>query len=222
MHIATRGISHYEVLVRMRLDDGRLYPPSAFIPLAEDTGLIRPLDNLVMEKAIARLAEVTHSGRDLRFAINLSGRTMEDPDLVANLERHLKRYQVDPQRIIFEVTETAAVADLRVARKLVDDVRSLGCRFALDDFGVGFSSFSYLKQLPADYVKIDGSFIKNLADSRYDQVITKALGGVASGFGKRTIAEFVQDEATLDLLREYGIDYAQGYHIGRPSLELLD
>ncbi len=222
MHIVTRNISHYEVLVRMRLPDGQLYPPGAFIPLAEDTGLIRPLDNLVVKKAIARLAEELKTGRDVRFAVNLSGRTMEDPDLVDNLRGHLKRFDVDPQRLIFEVTETAAVADLRLARQLVEGVRELGCRFALDDFGVGFSSFSYLKELPADYVKIDGSFIKNLAHSRYDQVITKALGQVASGFGKRTIAEFVQDDETIELLHKYGIDYAQGYYIGKPSLELLD
>jgi EAL domain-containing protein (putative c-di-GMP-specific phosphodiesterase class I) len=147
---------------------------------------------------------------------------MEDPDLVHNLERLMRQYDVDPQRLIFEVTETAAVADLRLARKLVTDVRSLGCRFALDDFGVGFSSFSYLKQLPADYVKIDGLFIKNLARSHDDQVIVQALAQVISGFGKRTIAEFVQDAETVDLLREYGVDYAQGYHVGKPLLELLD
>ena len=222
MHILTGSISHYEVLVRMRLPDGKLHPPGAFIPLAEETGLIRPLDNLVVKKAIAKLAEVIKSGRDVRFAVNLSGRTMEDPDLVANLEQHLQRYQLDPQRLIFEVTETAAVADMRMARKLVDDVRSLGCSFALDDFGVGFSSFSYLKHLTADYVKIDGSFIQNLAHSPDDQVITQALAQVVSGFGKRTIAEFVQDQVTIDLLREYGVDYAQGYYIGKPSQQLLD
>ena len=222
MHIKSGSISHYEVLVRMRMPDGELHPPGAFIPLAEETGLIRPLDNLVVKKAIAKLAEVVKSGRDVRFAVNLSGRTMEDPDLLSNLEAHLHRYQLDPERLIFEVTETAAVADMRMARKLVDDVRSLGCKFALDDFGVGFSSFSYLKHLPADYVKIDGSFIQNLANSSDDQVITKALAEVVSGFGKRTVAEFVQDQATIDLLREYGVDYAQGYFIGKPLETLLD
>jgi diguanylate cyclase (GGDEF)-like protein len=222
MHIVTGNISHYEVLVRMRLADDKLYPPGAFIPLAEETGLVRPLDHLVMRKAIAKLAEVTEAGRDVRFAVNLSGRTMEDPDLVHTLERLMRQYDVDPQHLIFEVTETAAVADLRLARKLVTDVRSLGCRFALDDFGVGFSSFSYLKQLPADYVKIDGLFIKNLARSHDDQVIVQALAQVISGFGKRTIAEFVQDAETVDLLREYGVDYAQGYYVGKPLLELLD
>jgi diguanylate cyclase (GGDEF)-like protein len=222
MHIVTGNISHYEVLVRMRLADDKLDPPGAFIPLAEETGLVRPLDHLVMKKAIAKMAEVTAAGRDVRFAVNLSGRTMEDPDLVHNLERLMRQYDVDPQRLIFEVTETAAVADLRLARKLVTDVRSLGCRFALDDFGVGFSSFSYLKQLPADYVKIDGLFIKNLARSHDDQVIVQALAQVISGFGKRTIAEFVQDAETVDLLRKYGVDYAQGYHVGKPLLELLD
>lgn len=222
MHIQSGSISHYEVLVRMRMPDGELHPPGAFIPLAEETGLIRPLDNLVVKKAIAKLAEVVKSGRDVRFAVNLSGRTMEDPDLLSNLEAHLRRHQLDPQRLIFEVTETAAVADMRMARKLVDDVRSLGCKFALDDFGVGFSSFSYLKHLPADYVKIDGSFIQNLADSPDDQVITKALAEVVSGFGKRTVAEFVQDQDTIERLRDYGVDYAQGYFIGKPLQTLLD
>jgi len=118
--------------------------------------------------------------------------------------------------VVFEITETAAVSDFPAARSFIHAVRELGCAFSLDDFGVGFSSFNYIKQLPIDYVKIDGSFVRTLVDSPDDQVFVRALAEVARGFGKKTVAEFVEDERTLNMLRTFGVDYAQGYHIGKP------
>jgi EAL domain-containing protein (putative c-di-GMP-specific phosphodiesterase class I) len=118
---------------------------------------------------------------------------------------------------VFEITETAALSDFTATCNLMDQIRQLGCKFALDDFGVGFSSFYYLKQLPVDYIKIDGSFIRDLARNADDRILVKAIGEIAHGFGKKTVAEFVENAETLELLNTYGIDYAQGYHIGRPA-----
>jgi len=126
---------------------------------------------------------------------------------------------VDNSKVIFEITETAAVTDFAVANGMILAIKELGCRFALDDFGIGFSSFYYLKRLPVDYLKIDGSFIRQLSDSLDDQLIVRAMSQVAAGFGKQTIAEYVETQATLDLLREYGIDFAQGYLISEPRSE---
>jgi EAL domain-containing protein (putative c-di-GMP-specific phosphodiesterase class I) len=119
--------------------------------------------------------------------------------------------------VIFEITETAAVSDFSAARTFMNAVRELGCVFSLDDFGVGFSSFSYVKQLPVDYVKIDGSFVRTLVDSPDDQVFVRALAEVARGFGKQTVAEFVEDESALNMIRDFGVDYAQGYFVGKPQ-----
>jgi EAL domain-containing protein (putative c-di-GMP-specific phosphodiesterase class I) len=132
----------------------------------------------------------------------------------------LSSLDVDPQHLVFELTETAALADVNAAERLMTELQSLGCRFALDDFGVGFSSFYYLRELPLDIVKIDGSFIKQLPSNPKDQVFVKALTDMAHALGKETVAEFVEDEATLKLLADLGVVYAQGYHIGRPSPEI--
>ena len=142
---------------------------------------------------------------------------MNDENLVSHIIDQLSTYQVAPDRIIFEVTETAAVADIFVATKIMKNIRAIGCQFALDDFGIGFSSFYYLKQLPVDYIKIDGAFIRNLATSLDDQLFVKAIATVISGLGKKTVAEFVEDQKTLELLGQYGVDFAQGNHIGKPE-----
>jgi EAL domain-containing protein (putative c-di-GMP-specific phosphodiesterase class I) len=133
------------------------------------------------------------------------------------IQEKLTATGVDPASLILEVTETAAIASIDEAQKFVRTLKALGCGFALDDFGVGFSSFSHLKHLPVDYLKIDGSFIRDLARNTVDQHLVQAMVGVARGLGKRTIAEFVGDAETLRLLREYGVDFAQGYFIGRPA-----
>jgi diguanylate cyclase (GGDEF)-like protein len=212
---------HYEVLVRMRMLDGTLVLPGDFIGVAEATGLIRAIDRVVLRKAFLKLAQIKEGNGSVKLSVNLSGRSFEDPGLVGFIKEELERREVNPANVIFEITETAAVEDFSAARALMQAVQQLGCTFALDDFGVGFSSFHYVKNLPVDYVKIDGSFVRNLPQSLDDQVFVKVLVQAAKGFGKKTVAEFVENAEILALLREYGVDYAQGYFIGRPSEQPL-
>lgn len=215
-------ISHYEALVRMIGDDGvSLIPPVEFIEFAEKSGHIREIDHYVVRTVINRWAALLAEGKQRKVAINLSGLSMNDKTLLQLLQDLFHQYPGLPPQIIFEITETAAVSDFTSAQEFIEAVRAMGCAFSLDDFGVGFSSFYYVKHLSVDYVKIDGSFIRNLADSTDDQIFVRALTEVARGFGKRTVAEFVGDERSLALLRSYGVDYAQGYYIGKPGAEIL-
>ncbi len=220
MSIAEKTVSHYETLIRIRKRDGTLSMPGDFIGVAEETGLIRSIDHMVLSKAIRKLSELEKQNNTVMLSINLSGRSFEDPILVDLLKRELERYQVNPENLIFEITETAAVEDFEAARALMHSIKELGCTFALDDFGIGFSSFHYVKQLPVDYVKIDGSFIRNLTQNPDDQVFVKVLVEAARGFGKKTVAEFVENAEILALLKGYGVDYAQGYYIGKPDKEI--
>ncbi len=215
MEIASSRVSHYEVLLRMRGSDGSVIGAAHFIDAAERSGMIHAVDRLVLAKAMRRLAEINRQGVDAVFSINLSGHAFNDPELLPHIQRELAMSGVDSARVVFEITETAAVADFAVATNLMLAIKAMGCRFALDDFGIGFSSFYYLKHLPVDYLKIDGSFIRQLPDNPDDQTIVKALAQVAAGFGKKTIAEYVENQATFELLKEYGIDYAQGYFISK-------
>ncbi|MBZ9559622.1 MULTISPECIES: EAL domain-containing protein [unclassified Modicisalibacter] len=208
------SIRHYEALLRMHGDNGALVMPGLFIPIAERSGQIVELDRWVLRESLGLLARLQRHGVSL--AVNLSGQSLHDANLTEFLERTLVESGADPQRLILEVTETAAVTDFATARGVLQGIRDLGCQTALDDFGVGFSSFHYLGQLPADYIKIDGSFIQKLLDSPEDRLIVKAIADIANGFGKRTIAEFVDQARMLPLLEQYGITYAQGYYIGRP------
>jgi EAL domain-containing protein (putative c-di-GMP-specific phosphodiesterase class I) len=149
--------------------------------------------------------------------VNLSGTTMNDPNLADDLAAIIAEHPIPQGGLVVEVTETAAIVNIERARDLAAQLPKLGCRFALDDFGAGFASFYYLKHLNFDYLKIDGEFITKLTDNKTDQLIVKALVDIAHGLGTKTIAEFVADDATLNLLRELGIDYGQGYHLGRPG-----
>ncbi|MEO5655309.1 MAG: EAL domain-containing protein [Nitrosospira sp.] len=216
MHIADKTVDHYEVLLRMLDDNGTVLAPQYFIPAAEQTGLIHAIDHMVLRKSIAQAAEIQHNGLRVRFSINLSAHAFHDPELLSILTEAFTQYDADPSNFMFEITETAALEDLSAARDLMETIRKLGCSFTLDDFGVGFSSFYYIRQLPIDVVKIDGSFIRNLANSPDDQILVKALCDVARGFGKKTTAEFVENAATLSLLEKMQIDYAQGFFIGAP------
>jgi diguanylate cyclase (GGDEF)-like protein/PAS domain S-box-containing protein len=209
--------SHYEVLLRMRGEDGSVIGPFHFIEVAERSGLIRQIDRMVMAKSIHDLADLRDRGRKVTLTLNLSAYAFRDNEFLTHLGELLWQTRLDPQQLIFEVTETSALADLDAARRLMEAIRDIGCQFALDDFGTGFSSFSYLKELPFDFIKIDGSFIRNLADRHDDQVLVKAMAEIARAYRKKTIAEQVEDQRTLDLLAEYGIDYAQGYFTGVPQ-----
>lgn len=214
--IRARRITRYETLVRMHDNHGQLVFPDHFVPVAEQSGQIHEIDRWVIHQAIRRVRRTP----GLSLSVNLSGRVLDDPLLLKWFRAELQRSAIDPANLVVEITETAAVANIQDAIKFMREIKDLGCRFALDDFGSGFSSFAYLRQLPVDIVKIDGAFIQNLADSAEDQLFVKALTDVARGLGKTTIAEFVENAATLELLESFGVDFAQGYHIGRPGPDM--
>ncbi|MGA9285624.1 MAG: EAL domain-containing protein [Solirubrobacteraceae bacterium] len=210
------AVSHYEALIRLADDPQEtLTPPCAFLPAAERYGLIQDIDRMVIGKVVALMGnELADSGA--RVAVNLSALSITDHGMLSHIERELVRHAVAAERLVIEVTETAAIGDMRRAQKFCEGVHTLGSSVALDDFGAGFGSFQYLKQLPFRYLKIDGDFIKALPSSHKDRLVVQALVGVAQGMGKQTIAEYVGDEPTMSLLRDYGVDYAQGFEVGRP------
>lgn len=209
--------THYEALIRLADEpDGRLVTPARFLPAAERHGLIREIDRMVVAKVARLLGEELTALEESRIALNLSAVSIADPGMLAYVERQLDRHGADPGRLIVEITETSAISDMRVARAFCRGLQELGGAVALDDFGSGFGSLQYLKQLPFDYLKIDGQFIRGLPFSVEDQLLVQALVGVARGLGKQTVAEYVADDCTLALLRDYGVDYAQGFGLGRP------
>ena len=223
MRLHSDTIGHYEVLLRMKNPKtGEIVMPAKFIEVAEQTGLIHQIDHWVLNHSIQKLAELHAKGRKITLSINLSGAIIDDPVIVPLIKQLIKKYKVDAAHLIFEITETLAVSNLLQANKVMQAIKVLGCRFSLDDFGVGFSSFNYMRELPVDIIKIDGIFIKNLDKNVDDQLFVKALVDVAKGLGKKTIAEFVENHEIITLLRTLGVDYAQGFHIGKPQPELLE
>ncbi len=220
LNIQDRTISHYETLIRMLDEDNQLITPSMFIHVAERIGLIQEIDCFILETAIKKQADLMQEGHDITLAINLSGKAFDDPNLSINIEKAIKQYRARAENLIFEITETTAVTDIVSAEKTMRKVQDLGCQFALDDFGVGFSSFYYLRELPVEYVKIDGSFVNDLPENSDNQILVKALSEVAVGFNKLTVAEFVDSLQTLHLLSEAKVNFAQGYFIGKPSEQI--
>ncbi len=217
LDLATGRLGRYEILLRMEGEGGELIPPGAFLYVAERFGQIQAIDRWVIARAIAILAERHATGQDVVLEVNVSGASITDEKLLEFVASEVENAAIDRSKLIFEVTETAAIVNVERARRFAERLAELGCQFALDDFGSGFGSFYYLKHLPFDCVKIDGDFIRQLPASIPDQLTVKAIVEIARGLGKQTIAEFVEDEPTLALLREYGVDHAQGYHIGRPA-----
>jgi diguanylate cyclase (GGDEF)-like protein/PAS domain S-box-containing protein len=221
--VALRGddMPRYELLLRLR-DGERLLAPAAFLDSAERFDLIGGIDRWVLGRAVRVLHDHHRAGHDISLTVNLSGKTMTDESLAEDLARMIDAHPIPHGALIVEVTETTAIVNIQRAAALARQLRRLGCDFALDDFGSGFSSLYYLKHLEFDYLKIDGEFIQNLATDPADQVLVRAVVDIARGLGSRTIAEFVGDEETLELLRELGVDYGQGFHLGRPgSLDQL-
>ncbi|WP_295447185.1 EAL domain-containing protein [uncultured Thiodictyon sp.] len=212
--VATGVIEHWEALLRLRDIRGELVYPDRFIPVAEKTGQIQAIDHWVLTQAVRLLARDPR----LRLSINLSGGAMDDPALLPDIERLLAEQRVAPTRLTFEVTETVAVASIARANQLMQAIQQLGCRFALDDFGSGYASYVYLRRLPVDDIKIDGTFIRDLATNREDRIFVKAITDMAHGMGKRVTAEFVESAAIYAVLGELGVDCAQGYFLGRPTL----
>jgi diguanylate cyclase (GGDEF)-like protein len=213
LNLATGKISHHELLLRMVLPDGSLVPPGAFIGVAEGFGLIRWIDRWVVIASLRMAARLPEH----HFAVNLSAKALADPELIPLIRAEMAANGVDPSRLTFEVTETAAILNMERAVRFVTAIRELGCDVALDDFGAGFSSFSSLRSLPLTYLKIDGSLIRGLSQDPISQQLVTAICDMAKALGMKTVAEFVEDEATVRCLRTCGADYAQGYHIGKPE-----
>ena len=211
-------IESYEVLIRMLDEQNGLIMPGAFLPSAERFGLAVEIDKWVIVNAIETLAEQRSHLPSLRYSLNLSGQTLSDTSVCDLIHETLRRCDLDPAALTFEVTETVAIADMSVAEIFLSRLRQIGCKTSLDDFGSGMSSFAYLRDLPVDYVKIDGRFVKSMATNPVDQAIVKAMNDIAHALGKQTIAEFVENDATMKLLQAYGVDYAQGYYLGRPNI----
>lgn len=221
MQLPQRRISHYEALIRMRGDDGEVFTPVDFIPAAERMGLIHQIDLWVVEHILDFMSGLPADQADVCMSVNLSGHAFQDPALLPLIRQKLEMTWLSASRVMFEITETAAVTNYSETRKMVARLRALGCRFALDDFGAGFSSFSYIKNFPVDMLKIDGSFIANLINDQTDQLLVRSMIEVAHSLGKKVIAEYVENAETLVQLAEFGVDYVQGNHIGKPSESLV-
>ncbi|HEV7770859.1 MAG TPA: EAL domain-containing protein [Solirubrobacterales bacterium] len=214
--LASGGIERYELLLRMTGDSGELLPASDFIEVAERAGMVQELDRWVVGRALEMMAERERSGDPVSLHVNLSGISMADVSVLEFIERRLDEGEADPARCTFEITQTARVQDYDAAAGFADRLTEFGCQVAIDDYGAGFGPFYYLRSMPFDLIKIDGDFIRDMAHNDADQLTVKAIVQIARGLGKTTIAEFVQDDATAQLLREYGVDMAQGFHLGRP------
>jgi EAL domain-containing protein (putative c-di-GMP-specific phosphodiesterase class I) len=215
------GEEYLELLLRMRDGEGRVVPPMAFIPAAERYHLMGGIDRWVVGKALGCLARMRPARRGAaplpRFGINLSGMSLGDAAFADFVQERFEATGTAPQSVCFEVTETAAISNLARAARFIRRFRDLGCRFALDDFGSGLSSFEYLKALPVDYLKIDGAFVRGVAHDRIDHAVVDAIRRLAEAANARTIAECVESPAILQRVRELGIDFGQGHVIHSPE-----
>ncbi|MDP3087354.1 MAG: EAL domain-containing protein [Methylotenera sp.] len=208
---------HCELLIRMQGLDGTLYPPGYFLPAAERYHLMPKIDRWVVGEALGIIAR---KGVNFPYvcAINLSGQTFSEEGFLEYVVDQIKQHAVDPRRICFEITETAVIANLNKARQFMQTLREIGCRFSLDDFGSGLSSFAYLKSLDVDFLKIDGMFVKAIAHSKVDRAMVESINNVGHVMGIHTIAEFAENEEVISILKEIGVDYAQGYGVAKPEL----
>lgn len=207
----------FELLVRMVDEDGAVIYPNDFIPAAEYMGFIGTLDRWVLGRAIELIRAETDAGHSTCYSVNISASSMSDPQLVTMVRAKLQETGADASRLVLEITETAAVSDIAAARRFIDELRGLGCRFAIDDFGSGMASFYYLKHLSVDFLKIDGELIKGLTSDTNDRYFVKAILEMCRGLAMATVAEHVEDENLYDIVRGIGFDYAQGYYLGRPG-----
>ena len=220
-----RSELHYELLVRMLDDDGNIIPPGAFLPVAERYNLISKVDCWVVEHIFSRLLEYpVFLDRVNCLSINLSGQSVAEEGFQGFLIEQLATKKIPPEKICFEITETAAITNMNSAISFISRMKELGCQFALDDFGSGLSSFGYLKNLPVNYLKIDGMFVRDIVDDPIDHAMVKSINEVGHVMGMQTIAEFVENDEIQQKLIEIGVDYAQGYGIGKPHPfdELID
>lgn len=216
--LADHSIRHYEALLRLQDNEGNYFQPRKLVSVAEHNQQIREIDTRILDHVMKRLVSLDTTKDQLIISVNLSGTHFGDKRLLEDICTLIDFYGIDPGQLVFEMTETAAVKDLEQASSFISRLKEFGCHFGLDDFGSGYASFSYLRALPVDYLKIDGIFIKEILENRADQLFVKAIVDVAKGINVKTIAECVEDRATLDILTEMGVDFAQGYYIGHPQL----
>jgi diguanylate cyclase (GGDEF)-like protein/PAS domain S-box-containing protein len=211
------GELHCELLIRMRGEDGTLYPPGFFLPAAERYHLMPKIDRWVVGEALAIMAR---KGASFPYvcAINLAGHTLSEEGFSDYVIDQITQHGVDAKRICFEITETSVIANLNKARQFMQALREIGCRFSLDDFGSGLSSFAYLKNLDVDFLKIDGMFVKAIVNNKVDRAMVESINNVGHVMGLHTIAEFAENDEIINMLREIGVDYAQGYGVAKPEL----
>lgn len=215
------SINQYEVLIRLPDSRDELICPEAFLPTAERFNMMPAIDKWVIRHSIESLAAEHGQGKDICLSINLSGQSLEDESLAAYIHNLVQNYGVYPQSLLFEITETSAIANMEVANRFISSLQELGYKFALDDFGSGFCSFSHLKFLPVDDIKIDGIFIQGMLHDSVDRAIIESIVQIAHTVGKKTVAEFVENAEVLKLLKNAGVDYVQGYYIGRPAGSMM-
>ncbi|MFQ5642460.1 MAG: EAL domain-containing protein [Thiogranum sp.] len=209
--------AHYELLLRLRDEDGAIVPPGAFIPAAERYNLMNAVDRWVIDAAFGHLSNLQQKGDEGIYSLNLSGNSLNDDELPGYIQQKIDQYRIHTGQLCFEITETAAVFNLEKASSMIHSLKKLGCRFSLDDFGSGLSSFGYLKNLPVDFLKIDGSFVKDMNTDPMNRAIVEAIHQVGHTLSIRTIAEFVENQDIADMLSDIGVDFAQGYHFSKPK-----
>ena len=215
--LADGEIERHELLLRMSEADGEVVPAASFIQAAERSGMVQELDRWVVGRALELLAEREREGSSVSLHVNLSGTSLNDASVLEHIERHLDEGGVDPGNFTFEIAHSSRIEDYSVAAGFADRLTEFGCEVAIDDYGAGFGPFHCLQTFPFDLIKIDGSFVREISRNDADQLTVKAIVQIARGLGKSTIAEFVEDEETRRMLREYGVDMAQGFHLGRPE-----
>jgi EAL domain-containing protein (putative c-di-GMP-specific phosphodiesterase class I) len=209
---------HYEILLRMIDDKGDIVPPGAFLPAAERYNLIEKLDAWVVRRTFATLAEHPDFTEQLSMvSINLSGPSLTNSDFLELITEQIRKNHIDPSKVCFEVTETVAISNLNAAVAFISILKEIGCRFALDDFGSGLSSFGYLKNLPVNILKIDGMFVKDILEDPIDLAMVKSINEIGHVMGMKTVAEFVENDDIKQRLKELGVNYAQGYGVGKPG-----
>jgi len=212
------GGKHYELLLRMIDEDGETIPPGAFLPAAERFDLMEKIDQWVVGNAFSLLSSHSKFLDNVEFvSINLSGPSLTNESFLTDIIERFEDYSVEPSKICFEVTETVAISNMDCAIKFITKLKSIGCRFALDDFGSGLSSFGYLKSIPVDYLKIDGVFVKDMVTDPIDYAMVKSINDIGHVMSKKTIAEYVENEEIKNMLRMLGVDFAQGYGIDKPQ-----
>jgi diguanylate cyclase (GGDEF)-like protein/PAS domain S-box-containing protein len=215
LQTAPGDVERYEILVRMQEDNGKIIPPSAFLPAAERYNLMPMIDRYVVESAINLLEQIKKQGKQIHLSVNLSGQSLNEDAFHQFLESVLDKYDIEPSWLTLEITETATVANFSKATRLITAMKARGCLFALDDFGSGLSSFSYLKNIPVDFIKIDGSFVRDIVSDETDFAFVRSINQIASIMGLATIAEYVENDRIAAKLNEIGVDFIQGHYIGK-------